>query len=93
MFEVYYGIFRTDGKNAAEQLWATVIQLPILIIDGISDEIFREAARIKSLYKMSLADSVALGSAAVMNASLVTADHHEFDPVEAKEKISFSWIR
>jgi predicted nucleic acid-binding protein len=77
----------------AENVYAAVLRLPITIIDGIKDEVFREAARIKTQYKMSLADSIALGEASIMGASLLTSDHHEFDAVEKSESISFLWIR
>ena len=93
LFEVYYGIRRAEGFHQAEVFYSMVSKLPIIIIDGISDDVFREAGRIKSLYKMSLADSIALGEAYVMNASLVTCDHHEFDIVDENENIAFTWIR
>ena len=93
LFEVYYGIRRTEGYELAERFYSTVLRLPIIIIDGISDAVFREAGRIKSSYRMSLADSIALGEASVMGASLITSDHHEFDAVEQGEDIKFTWIR
>ena len=42
---------------------------------------------------LSLADSLALAETKINNASLLTADHHEFDIVEQKENISFCWLR
>jgi hypothetical protein len=36
---------------------------------------------------------VALAEASVSGGSLVTSDHHEFDPVQKAEDISFVWIR
>ena len=93
LFEVFYVIRRTEGLQTAEGVYDTVIKLPIQTINGISDDVFFEASRIKSLHKMSLADSIALGEASIMGASLITADHHEFDVVEQKEDIKFTWIR
>jgi len=37
--------------------------------------------------------SIALAEASVRKAELLTSDHHEFDIVEAKEKIRFCWFR
>jgi len=93
LFEVFYGVRREEGLNKAEGVYKKVLESPITIIDGIADEVFLEASRIKSSYRMSLADSIALGEASVMGASLITSDHHEFDAVEQSENIKFTWIR
>ena len=68
-------------------------RLPITIINGISDNVFHEAGRIKTQYRMSLADSIALGETSMMGASILTTDHHEFDIVEKNENIKFTWLR
>ena len=93
LFEVYYDIRRSTGSQEADDAYSMIQKLPIVIINGISEKVFREAARIKTGYKISLADSFALGEASVMSAPLITSDHHEFDAVEKNEKISFKWIR
>jgi len=54
---------------------------------------YREARRLKIKYKMSVADSIALGEASILGASILTSDHREFDPVEQSETIKFTWIR
>ncbi len=66
---------------------------PVSIIAEISDEIFKEAGRLKATYKISLADSVALAQAIYLDGELLTSDHHEFDVIEEKENIRFHWIR
>jgi predicted nucleic acid-binding protein len=93
LFEVYYNVRREEGELLAETLLDMVKKLPIRIIDGISDEVFREAGRIKSNYKISLADAIVLGEASVNNAKIVTSDHHEFNVIESNENIAFHWIR
>ena len=77
LFEVYYGIRRVEGIQQAEDFYSMSLRLPIIIIDGISDDVFREAGRIKTNYRMSLADSIALGETSVRGASILTSDHHE----------------
>jgi predicted nucleic acid-binding protein len=53
-----------------------------------------EAGRIKSFYKISLADSIAIAEASVTGGVLLTCDHHEMDKVERRENnIKFRWIR
>jgi predicted nucleic acid-binding protein len=54
---------------------------------------FTQAGRLKATYKISLADSIALAQAIVVNGSLLTCDHHEFDAIEGKESLNFHWIR
>jgi PIN domain nuclease of toxin-antitoxin system len=39
------------------------------------------------------ADSFALSTAICQQATIITADHHEFDKVEQNENINFLWIR
>ena len=66
---------------------------PVEIIHEISDPVFKTAGRIKTSYRVSLADAIALAEAAVRMGTLVTSDHHEFDIVEQNEPIGFFWIR
>ena len=93
LFESYYDIMRSRNLQQAENYYAMVKALPIKIIDGISDSVFRKAGLLKTQYRISLADSIVLGEAFVLDASLLTSDHHEFDIVEKNEKIKFLWIR
>ncbi|GHU08730.1 hypothetical protein FACS1894151_05160 [Spirochaetia bacterium] len=37
------------------------------------------------MYKISLADSIVLAETKINNASIITADHHEFDIIEKPE--------
>ena len=92
-FEVYYNIRRSEGDELSEKFYDSVLKMPIKIISHISDEVFKEAGRIKSKYKISLADSIALGETSVLGAKILTCDHHEFDTIEGKESIQFYWIR
>ena len=93
LFEVYYNIMRDEGSHHATVFYNMISKLPITVINGFSDEVFHEAACLKAKYKMSLADSIALGEAFVMSATILTSDHHEFDEVDKNEKVSFLWIR
>lgn len=93
LLEVYYGVLRDFGLAKAEEVLNEILSLPIQIIGNLSDATFREAGRLKATYKISLADSLALGFASVSGDALVTADHHEFDAVEKAETIKFIWIR
>ena len=93
VLEVYYGIYRDDGEGAADEILSKILELPVEIIDDLSDAVLKESGRLKGSYRISLADSIALGEAKVRNAQVVTADHHEFDLLEEKGEGNFFWIR
>ena len=91
--EIYYGLYRDDSQAVAELFFTTLNQLPVLLHDVIEDNLFREAGKFKALYRISLADSIALAEAKLNDAYLVTSDHHEFDVIEKADIIRFYWIR
>jgi PIN domain nuclease of toxin-antitoxin system len=91
--EVYYKIYRAYGKLDADNLFDTMGQMPITIKDTFTDEVFKEAGRLKSKYKISIADSIAIAETIINKGSLVTADHHEIEPIEVAEKINVTWFR
>ena len=75
LLEVIYG-FRHEKTDAGmNELWRDVRTLPVNIIREISDGIITEAARLKSVYKMSLTDSIGLATAVELSAAFVTSDH------------------
>ena len=93
VLEIYYGVFREDGKEEAEEIFNKILSLPITIIDKLKDSVFKEAGRLKATYRISLADSVALAEAKTREAQILTADHHEFDPIDKNGEVVFHWIR
>jgi predicted nucleic acid-binding protein len=90
---VYYKVYRIRGEKEAKRMFAEFKKRPISINHEISDELFEEAGRLKATYKISIADSIALAQASVLDAEFLTSDHHEFDAVEKSERIQFHWIR
>jgi PIN domain nuclease of toxin-antitoxin system len=93
LLEVHYGISRDFGLQVADDILTRTTTLPLQINDFISNDLLREASRLKVSYKLSLADALALGLASVSAAAIVTADHHEMDSVDEREAIEFCWIR
>ncbi|MCL2224421.1 MAG: PIN domain-containing protein [Defluviitaleaceae bacterium] len=92
LLEVYYGLHREKGKEYADVKISEASSF-FTTISGLTPAAFSEAGRLKSSYKISLADSIALSQASVIGATLITADHHEFDPIEPVEQIKFLWLR
>ena len=93
LLEVYYDVIKRCGEATAKNVLAEIKKNPIKIISQLSNQLFFEAGKLKAKYRISLADSIALSMAYLQNGMLVTSDHHEFDIIEQKEKISFCWIR
>ena len=93
LLEVYYDVYRSVGKENANEVLLEIMKRPVTIVSNIGDEVFAEAERLKASYRISLADSIALAEASVSGASLLTSDHHEFDSIEKSENIKFCWIR
>jgi predicted nucleic acid-binding protein len=91
--EVYYYIYKKYNEQAALKLLEDIKISPIKIKTEITDDILINAGRLKSIYKMSLADSVGLAETIINDGYFVTADHHEIDVVEKNEKINIVWIR
>ena len=92
-FEVYYYTYKKYGEKMALKLLEDIKITPIKMDIEITDDILIKAGRLKSLYKMSLADSIGLAETIINNGYFVTADHHELDIVEKNEKINLIWIR
>lgn len=54
ILEVYYGVFREEGKGKAEEILNKILALPLKIIDTLEDAVFKEAGRLKAIYKYLL---------------------------------------
>ena len=93
LLEIYYNFAREYDSETLKEAYYRIISLPMEINDLLNDDLFYEAARLKATYRISLADSIALAEASIRKAELLTSDHHEFDIVEANEKIRFRWFR
>jgi predicted nucleic acid-binding protein len=92
LLEVYYDRVYIVGTTAAKERVDAIIAGPISILDPITYPVMYEAGRLKTTYSISLADSIACATAMSFNAALVTSDHHELEPLEQHEKISFFWL-
>jgi len=93
LLEVYYDAYRMYGKEQADRMLTEFKKTPCAINAEISDKLFELAGRMKATYRISLADAIALAEATISHGVLLTADHHEMDVIEKKEKIAFLWIR
>jgi predicted nucleic acid-binding protein len=93
LLEVYYDVIKAYNDQEADKMLEIVKKMPIKIIVELKDEVFKKAGQLKSKYKISIADSIAIAESIINNGALITADHHEIEPVEIAEKINITWFR
>ena len=93
LLEVYYDAYRRGGAAHAKQLMQIIRRSRIVIVSTLDDTVFEHVGRLKTLYRLSLADTIALATALLHDATLVTGDHHEMDIIEKQEPIRFHWFR
>jgi PIN domain nuclease of toxin-antitoxin system len=93
LLEVYYDVIKAYDDQEADKMLEIVTKMPIEIIVELRDDVFKKAGFLKSKYKISIADSIAIAEAIINKGSLITADHHEIGPVEMAEKINVTWFR
>jgi predicted nucleic acid-binding protein len=90
--EVYYGYIQDKGQEEADRIMQNAAYLPMTVIDTITEAAYRETARFKAGYSMSLADAFLCGTAKSLGAAIVTKDGEIREP-ERAESLSVLWIR
>ncbi len=93
VYEVCYDAAKISGIEDGIRIYDEIQQMPIKIIKVIGKDLLRQAMYFKANYKISVADSFALGLAKLNQAVLVSGDHHEFDVIEKAAELKFHWIR
>ena len=71
--EIYYSIWRKDGKTMADACRTRLLQFQITIVEADLQLTF-EAATLKATRKLSYADSHAAALALHLNATILTGD-------------------
>jgi predicted nucleic acid-binding protein len=92
LVEVYYGYIGDVGMTTANEIMHPVSNFPISLISTITDSIYREAARYKGVYPMSLADAFLCATAKSLEAMVVTKDTEIAGP-EEEENLPVLWIK
>jgi predicted nucleic acid-binding protein len=83
--EVFYSVWRANGKEAAQKVAAEIAQLPIEVVDATL-ELTHLAAQIRAQYRLPYADCFAASLAQQRRADLATADR-DFAQIEKQLKI------
>ena len=93
LLEVYYHIRIKQSEAVANYFLENIENSIINVISETSSELIKEAGRIKSTHKLSLADSIGLATSIVYNGHFVTADYHELETIAKTEKLNILWFR
>jgi predicted nucleic acid-binding protein len=93
LLEVYYHLCSVYDQAGADKALKKIKEFPIEIIIGLKEEVFREAGRIKSKYKIPLGDTILVAECIIGKWILVTSDHTDIERIEEAENIKVNWIR
>ena len=92
--EVYYHYLRVDGEPRARQAVSDLRLTRLSIREDMDFEFWQMAGGYKArLRRISLADCFCMSLAVRVGGDLVTADHHESDPVQQQGICSVRFIR
>jgi len=92
--EVYYDFYRADGGELTDAAVRDLWRAGISCRDDLSPSFWQSAGAPKAVQRrLSLADCFAVTLARNLSGALVTADHHEFDPLVASGRYAISFIR
>jgi predicted nucleic acid-binding protein len=75
LLEVFYGLIYEFGLEFSEKRLNEVINSSVEI-SNLSLPTLKEAARFKTTYRISIADSIALAETSISGGTIITADHH-----------------
>lgn len=79
--EVYYDFIRAQNEETARGAIADLQATGIITTEDMDSSFWQEAGKFKAKGKISLADCFAIALSIRENATLLTSDHHEFDPI------------
>jgi PIN domain nuclease of toxin-antitoxin system len=79
--EVFYDFHRQGGEPAG-QAALNFLSAGVVFYDEMPADLWLDASRLKAVHRrVSLADCFCLALARRLGGEVVTADHHEFDPL------------
>jgi predicted nucleic acid-binding protein len=94
LLEVYHGYRLADGESFAEEQLAAIKNSHIRIIDVISDDLLRQASKVRVTHKqLALTDTFAVAQALLSGGVLVSCDHHSLDIVDMTGTVEILWMR
>ncbi len=92
LLEVYYGYYRSDGPERAEEAWAKAVSF-LQVLEKADESFIKRVGRWKATQNISLADAFAAATAENDAVPLVTTDHSHFDPIDRGGMLQIEWLR
>ncbi len=78
--EVFYDFYRSGGRGMASQALDDLTRAGIVEVPTLDRDFWQSASTLKAIHRrVSLADCSLIALAQQLQASVLTADHHEFD--------------
>lgn len=91
--EVYYDFIRRSDEPTARQAIADLLADGVIERRDISGPFWRSVGQIKARGRISLADCCCIALAQRLAGTVVTSDHHEFDPIAQQGVCTVHFIR
>ena len=92
--EVYYEFHRAEGEAVAGEAMRDLQAAGIARREDIAPSFCQAAGTLKAVRRrISLADCFAVALAKTLSGTLLTSDHHEFDPLVASGDCAIAFIR
>lgn len=91
--EVYYDALRAANESAADQAIQDLVDAGVIERGEMDPGLWREAGKIKSRGRISIADAFCAALANRVGGDAVTSDRHEFEPLAAAGVCSVAFIR
>src|SRR5438105_11436 len=79
--EVYYAFIRTDGVSVARSAIRDLQADGVIIRKDLNRAFWRDVGELKANGSISLADCCCLALSRKLGGTVLTSDHHEFDPL------------
>lgn len=83
--EVYDQLLRHSSESEADSILAALLGAGVFVRIDMDTEVWKQAARFKSLGRIALADCFCLALAGRLNAMVVTADRRKFEPLTQEQ--------
>lgn len=92
--EVFYDTYRLSGRDGALGAIADLRRLGVIQTADMSPWMWQRAGTLKAIHRrVSLADCFTITLAQHLHATVLTADHHEFDTLAAQAVCDIRFIR
>ena len=92
--EVFYDFYRAGGEAEAKAAIADLSRVGIMENTELGLAFWQAAGAVKAVHRrVSLADCFAIALANSLGATILTSDHHEFDPLAVAGTCQVEFIR